>query len=73
MEAVPAPAGKALKIAHPVVGADEVLVTAVQRQGHKLQVVGRRAPRMSWLTSEMKVSSTRGREVGLAFDDEALA
>lgn len=59
VEAVQARAGTVSKFARLVVGADEVLVTAVQRQGRKLLVVGRLAPRLLWLTGEMKVSSTR--------------
>lgn len=61
VEAVQARVGMVSKFVRLVVEAGEVLAMAVQRQGRTLQVVGRRAPRLSWLTGEIKVSSTRAK------------
>lgn len=61
VEAFPARAGTVSKFARPVMEAGQVLATVVQRQGRTLQVVGRRAPRLLWLTGEMRVSSTRAK------------
>lgn len=61
VEAVQARVGTGSDFALSVVDVDEVLATAVQRQGRKLLVGGRRALLLLWLRFEMKVSSTRGK------------
>ena len=72
VEAVQARAGTISKFARPLVEAGEVLAMVVQRQGRRPKVVGRRAPRLLWLTGEIMVSSTRAKQSGL-LSDGALA
>lgn len=73
VEAVQARAGTISKFARPLVEAGEVLAMVVQRQGRRPKVVGRRAPRLLWLTGEIMVSSTRAKQSGLLSDGALVA
>lgn len=61
VEAVQARGGTVSKFARSAVEADEILATAVQRQGRTLQVVGRQAPRLLWMIGETKASLPRAK------------